>query len=126
MIDAPEDIPEHLWRETPLQALAAIYEPRGALDRGFAWYSVKIQNSTKNPIADFAQMAEAPKGTLSSIRIRSYEDFDGFREILEKVNARLEALGVPRRIYELATKGSWYAFVACTPQELEVIEDALG
>ncbi|MFY0540566.1 hypothetical protein [Nannocystis pusilla] len=93
MIDAPEDVPEHMWRETPLQALAAIYEPRGALDRGFAWYSVKIQNSTKNPIADFEQMALAPKGTLSDIRIRSYEDLDGFREILDKVNARLADQG---------------------------------
>jgi hypothetical protein len=124
LIDAPEDVPEHLWLETPLQALVAMYEPRGALDRGFAWYRVKIQNSTKSPIADFAQMARAPKGALSSIRIRSYEDLDGFREILDKVNARLAAHGVPRRIYELVTEGPWYAFVACTPEELEVIEDA--
>ena len=60
LIDAPEDLPEHLWLEAPVQALAAIHEPRGALDRGFAWYSVKIQHSTKNPITDFAQMARAP------------------------------------------------------------------
>jgi hypothetical protein len=124
LIDAPEDVPEHLWFERPLQALAAMVEPRGALDRGFAWYSVKIWTSTKNPIADFEQMALAPKGTLASIRIRSYEDFDGFREILDKVNARLAAHGVPRRIYELVTEGPWYAFVACTPAELEAIEDA--
>jgi hypothetical protein len=124
LIDAPEDVPEHLWLATPLQALAAMYEPRGALDRGFAWYSVKIQNSTKNPIADFAHMARAPKGTLSGVRIRSYEDLDGFGEILAKVNARLAANGVPRRIYELVTEGPWYAFVACTPQELEAVEAA--
>lgn len=124
LVDAPEDVAEHLWFERPLPALAAMYEPRGALDRGFAWYSVKIQNSTKNPIADFEQMARAPMGTLSDIRIRSYEDLDGFREILDKVNARLAAHGVPRRIYELMTGGAWYAFVACTPEALEAIEDA--
>ena len=36
LLDAPEDVPEHLWLATSLQALAAMVEPRGALDRGFA------------------------------------------------------------------------------------------
>ncbi|MDC0721141.1 hypothetical protein [Nannocystis bainbridge] len=30
----------------------------------------------------------------------------------------------PRRIYELVTEGLWYAFVACTPEELKLLEDA--
>lgn len=124
LVDSPADVPEHTWLDTPVQALASIYEPRAALDRGFVWYGIKIRNDTKSPIADFARMAEAPKEALKGLRFPLDGDADDFEELLAKVNARLAALGLPRRIYEVATGDAWYAFIARAPKELAIAEVA--
>jgi hypothetical protein len=124
LIDSPDDAPEYTWTGTPLEALASIYEPRDALDRGFVWYTLKIGNCTKSLVADFERMAQAPKGALKGIRMKFDEDFDGFQDVLEKVNTRLAALGLERRIYEVVHKGTWYALIARAPTELAEVEEA--
>jgi|GEM_PF-5823159 len=124
LVDSPADVPEHTWLDKPVQALASIHEPRAALDRGFVWYGLKVRNDTKSPTADFARMAQAPKGALEGIRFPEDGDANDFEELLTKVNARLAELGLSRRIYELATEDTWYAFVARTPAELAILEAA--
>ena len=124
LVDSATDVPEHTWFDEPVKALASIYEPRAALDRGFVWYSLKIRNDTESPTADFARMAQAPRGALKGIRFPEDGDANDVEELLVKVNARLAQLGLSRRIYELATDDTWYAFIARTPAELATLKGA--
>ena len=124
LVDSPEEVPEHTWLDTPVQALASIYEPRAALDRGFVWYSLKIWSDTRSLNADFARMAQTPAEGLKGIRFPRDGDANDLLELVSKVNARLAELGVSRRIYQLATEGPWYALIARTPTELAMLETA--
>jgi len=124
LVGSADDVPEHAWTGSPVDALVAIHEPRGALDRGFVWFRLAIRSSTRSPIADLERMAQVPKGSFKGVRVAGDDDFDGFAASLEKVNARLDALGATRRVREISHRGPFYALVARTPAELEELEAA--
>ena len=123
LIDAVTDVPEHLWTRRPVEALMAIYEPREAMARGFLHYELAFRQNTKSPAADFARLAGAPKLDVKGIRVDS-DGGDGFGAAIAAVNARLEAAGIPRRVYECRFDDYGYAFIARTPAEMTVLEAA--
>jgi hypothetical protein len=138
LIDTPDVLPAHAWESTPVNALAAIYEPRAAMHRGFLRYDWKFWRDTEDPAADLVALSRAsevearcidPDPEEEEVRVESRVGRGrrrvttvplgggSFSELVAHINDLLARAGASRRIYEWETGGDSFAFLSVTPDE---------